>query len=466
MSLGSISRPKRISDAQFVGDLMGLFKRHRIESGDAGPASFEACFASKDNFRSQLFTLCTAISHMSDADLSGEELLALIGRALGVPEGSDGTVELPEGMRTAFLTGYEAWSNRDLNEPAPWPPVREPAANEPIPFPQPAEDFAAREEGEKQVPERAPGTRTVQEALLMARKQTPFELPARSAPAPAVNVENLTISELTKLLEDIERRMSRVKPRAHDLNPSASPPDATFERSTKLREFGEVSSSKAAAAAQFGPSLITPVTGGSMSPMEPAGMAVAWEAPPTEGATTEYKEESFLARHSYLKPGRRLPPDTIVPMPVSFTVVPAPPPVELPKAEILAPPSPPVAVALDPVAEPDRFRIKIHVAITIIAALVLVASPLAGFVVYRLLHPTYVIDYRDVTIPVEPDTGTPAAAPSPNPTPPAVAPASSPTGKSTSPKANSASGSKAAHSAAHTTKRTDPVAVWPPAPQK
>ena len=66
MSLGSISRPKRLADAQFVGDLMSLFKRQGIESGDPGSlASFESCLASKDNFRSQLFTLCTAISHMS-----------------------------------------------------------------------------------------------------------------------------------------------------------------------------------------------------------------------------------------------------------------------------------------------------------------------------------------------------------------------------------------------------------------
>ncbi|MGH9594622.1 MAG: hypothetical protein ACRD5L_16145, partial [Bryobacteraceae bacterium] len=114
---------------------MSLFKRHRIESAAPGPASFESCFASKDNFRSQLFTLCTAISHMSEDDLSGEQLLQLIGRALDVAENSDGSLEIPDSMRTAFLSGYDAWSNRDLNEPAPWPPLREPAANEPIPFP-------------------------------------------------------------------------------------------------------------------------------------------------------------------------------------------------------------------------------------------------------------------------------------------------------------------------------------------
>ena len=137
MSLGSISRPKRFSDAQFVGDLTSLFKRHRIDSGDAGSvASFELCFASKDSFRSQLFTLCTAISHMSQDDLSGEQLLELIMRALGVPEGPDGAAEVPEGMRAAFVNGYDAWSHRgDLMEPAPWPPIREPASNEPIPFP-------------------------------------------------------------------------------------------------------------------------------------------------------------------------------------------------------------------------------------------------------------------------------------------------------------------------------------------
>src|ERR1035437_1127732 len=349
MSLGSISRPKRISDLQFVGDLGSLFKRHRIESGDAGSlAAFESCLTSKDNFRSQLFTLCTAISHMSADDLSGEELLALIARALGVPESPDGAAELSESMRTAFLSGYDAWKNRDMVEPAAWPeswpPSREPAANEPIPFPQPTENVARPAAAELH----APGMRTMQEALLKARKDTPFELPARSAAAPSANgasIEDLTITELTKLLDDIERRMSRIKPHFRELNALARPGDEPVERPGRMREmrdFGETPASRATAA-QVALSLVQPAA------IEPAAVF----SPPVAAVAADSNADSFLDRHTYLRPGRRLPPDTIVPIPFA-TLTPVP--LEVPRAE---PPAKPAEPLLDLAASrPERFRVK------------------------------------------------------------------------------------------------------------
>ena len=470
MSLGSISRPKRLSDAQFVGDLMSLFKRHRIESGDPGSlASFESCLASKDNFRSQLFTLCTAISHMSEEDLSGEQLLVLIARGLGVPEAADGAAELPESWRTAFLAGYKAWSNRSLDEPAPWPPSREPAGNEPIPFPQRADGGAEPAATERRATDMyAPGMRTIQEALLMARKQSPFELPARSASSPGVNVEDLTITELTRLLEDIERRMSRIKPKFHELNAQAHPPDETLERPARMHEVGEALSSKADAAAQPGPSLVLPAAAVLPSPPEPAGIVATPSALPVEVARAGYEEDSFLARHTYLKPGRRLPPDTIVPIPLA---TPPPSPAKPPRAQLSAKPSDILMALVD--SRPERFRVKMHLAIGVIAALILVASPMAGFVAYRLLHPTYVIEYQDVNPAVQPNRITVAPAPSPNPEPPSASPPSAPAAKVTKPKANAApSGSKTPARNGRNPqapKRTPPAAVsgvWPPPPGK
>ncbi len=471
MSLGSISRPKRLADAQFVGDLMSLFKRQGIESGDPGSlASFESCLASKDNFRSQLFTLCTAISHMSEDDLSGEQLLVLIARGLGVPEAADGTAELPESLRTAFLAGYKAWSNRSLDEPAPWPPSREPTGNEPIPFPQRAEECAEPAATERRAPDmHAPGMRTVQEALLMARKQSPFELPARSASSPGVNVEDLTITELTRLLEDIERRMSRIKPQFHALDALAHPPDETAERPARMHEVGEAPVLKADAAAQPGPSLVLPAVTVLPSPPEPAGIVAHPAAPPVEVARAGYEEDTFLARHTYLKPGRRLPPDRIVPIPLATK---PPVPAEPPRAQLPAKSSDILMALVD--SRPERLRVKMHLAIGVIAALILVASPMAGFVAYRLLHPTYVIEYQDVNPAVQPSGITVTPAPSENPEPPPASGASAPAAKVTNAKANAAlSGSKTVPTRdgrnPQTPKRTPPVAVsgvWPPPPEK
>jgi hypothetical protein len=313
----------------------------------------------------------------------------------------------------------------------------------------------------------APVMRTVQEALLMARKQSPFELPARSAPSPAVNVEDLTITELTRLLEDIERRMSRIKPQFHALNALVHPPDETLERPARMHEAGETPSSKAEAAAQPGPSLVLPAATGLPSPPEPAGILAHPPAPPVEVARAGYEEDPFLARHTYLKPGRRLPPDTIVPIPLA---TPPPAPAEPPRAELPTQPSDILMALVD--SRPERFRVKMQLAVGVIAALMLVASPMAGFVAYRLLHPMYVIEYQDANPALQPSPITVAPAPSPNPDPPAASPASSPAAKVTKPKANAApSSSKPTRDGRNpqTTKWPPPSAVsgvWPPPLEK
>jgi hypothetical protein len=491
MSLGSIPRQRKVSDAQFVGDLMGLLKRHRIESAEAGGfAQFESYLASKDAFRSQLFTLCTAISHMADEDLSGEELLGLICRAMGASD-RDGVPEIPDGMRTAFLTGYDAWSNRSMGEQDVWPPERKGTPiNEPIPFPQPTEALPEPEHGL-----RVPGLPTVQEALLMAKRQAPFELPLRVGPVqttpmvspnpaattgsnplsissiPGANVENLTINELTQLLEDIERRMSRIKPHMHELSSLIQTPADRSDRVARTRETGDSDAARAEmTAAVIRPSLVPPRAEVPLTPLEAALTT-----------TENLEDDPFVARHAYLNPKRRY----TIPLgsPAPLFAMPTPPPPPTIEAAAAAPVAAPVAAAsaeppkirIIPISsnvvvekcenveaaiesEPDLYRILIHIAIGVLAAVILIAIPLAGLMVYRSLHTRY--EYQNFQPAAQPVADPTAASPdgsgaNPNSSPAAGAPVSNaPAGKGVS--------KTRTHPAKHN--GPPPVAVWPPPP--
>ncbi len=105
----SIPRPRKVSERQYLGDLTSLFERQRRRYGLAlTPDSFAADLSANDSLSSGLFTLCTAISHMAEDDLSGEELLTLVARS-GQPRrpgtqprcGDSGqhASRLPEGLR-------------------------------------------------------------------------------------------------------------------------------------------------------------------------------------------------------------------------------------------------------------------------------------------------------------------------------------------------------------------------------
>jgi len=514
MSLGSIPLPRRVSDAQFVGDLFGLFKRHRIETGEAGSfAQFESLLASKDTFRSQLFTLCTAISHMADEDLSGEQLLDLISRALDDPE-----MGVPEGARKAFLSGYDAWSNRHLDADDTWPPVRQSApVNEPIPFPHHPAETAAEPAPPTMRPTvaRPAGTRTVQEALLMAKTESAFELPPRTATMPGTSIEGLTISELTKLLEEIEHRMTRIKPQVNELTGPGLSPAESSERPTKVRDIGE--SSKAAAAATLGPSLVS-----APAPTSP----LALDEPLLIGQPDPVKEDKFMARHAYLNPGRRLPPNTPVPelrslvmpvvvAPVAYVASPPPPPpvAFIPPVEAASPvvfavpdsalmaaavaaPALPVATPANPtlaglasrgaivdhssklpiavVYQSEASRLYFHMALGVFAAFLIVACPLAGVVLFRSLHPVHHYVYHglapeaqtDGDVPGVPVAGDPpAVTASPKAELPTAAPWGSVPAKPDG--ARATAHSRTGHSSAseHSLRHQPSVAVWPPAPQ-
>ena len=111
------ARPGKVSERLYLGDLACLFDRQRRRSGLALTLdSFAADLAASDPLRSALFTLCTAISHMGESDLSPDELLDLVVRALsgaGSAEGESGAA-VPAELREAFLSGYAAWQARGL----------------------------------------------------------------------------------------------------------------------------------------------------------------------------------------------------------------------------------------------------------------------------------------------------------------------------------------------------------------
>jgi TonB family protein len=209
----SIPLPRKIPDNQFVGDLVNLFERRKVKCGDtASLEDFAAQLESNGALRSDLFTLCTAISHMAAEDLTGEELLVLVAKALGGPGAAKGAVlpEIPMSARKAFLEGYEAWGARAayaIEQPMVWPQARNTATQE------------EAEAGEPRDP--AEGSRTIQEALEIARERSPNGVLSPRANSPVPNIEHLTISELKKLREDIEHRVSRIEPQLHGVGDAA-----------------------------------------------------------------------------------------------------------------------------------------------------------------------------------------------------------------------------------------------------
>jgi protein TonB len=321
--------PTKISDAQFIGDLMNLFERRKIPVGD--PASFqifESELASNDLLRSGLFTLCTAISHMAEADLSGEQLLALVARALAGPAVAKGAaIEIPDGMRAGFLKGYDAWSNRDsdIREPLPWPAPR------PVQREEPATQQPDAAEEPIAVKPRAPGIHTVQEALEIAKKRFPAE-PALPHPADmgakVANIEGLTLSELKALLQDIERRVTRIQPQIQELDTMSRVPAGDFARREKMHEIDE-----------------------ALSAAEPLG------ASHRSPSSSKLNEAAFLARHAYLSPTRRVVPQVQV---TAGNAGAAPAPAAIPVMATAAAPAPFVAavpVAMSPAVQ-ERVAIQ------------------------------------------------------------------------------------------------------------
>lgn len=167
--------PSSLSDRQFIGDLANLLERRKLKCGaDESLDRFASELVSSDALRSDLFALCSAISHLSAEDLSSDQLLLLVARALhGTAEGGDFAGEIPAPVRSTFQEAYEQWSSSRAavaNESASWPDSRAAAMFD-------AEVAAARTSvnapNAVDVAEAGDGVPTIQAALGAARKRMP-----------------------------------------------------------------------------------------------------------------------------------------------------------------------------------------------------------------------------------------------------------------------------------------------------
>ena len=453
MSLGLVvnydNQRKEMSESQYVADLAAMFDRRRIALGDPHVCEqFEILLTTSDSFRSQLFTLCTAISHMSDSDLSGDELLDLIARALGT-ETCEGPA-LPEKLKKSFLSGLEAWSKRAVASELEWPPRKKPVANVPqMSAPSPSREAGPMAAEPAANPQPRPaGVRTLQEALELARLRggdhplgpEPVPAPVQSAEAkPAFPPEPkatfapepkaaaapepnpAAIQELNTLLAEIEERMKRLRPQ-----------------------------------------LVSAETTSSL----------LHEDQPTLSSSLESLEAAFLERHPYLRRDRSKVPFQIQDISEAFAAAPEPviPPPKLAVGTAQQGKSSAVAEAVGVEADselrliprnfeeieepeepgppahtiPDTMRFRTYLAIAVLAGIALVATPISGVLAYRYLHPLYIYD----TAPK------PAEA-----APPAQSTGSVPA-KSAKPAAKSSRSGRKSQP-----KPKPSVAVWPAAPE-
>jgi TonB family protein len=406
----SIARPGKVSERQYLGDLTTLFERQRRRSGLALTRdSFASDLTANDALRSGLFTLCNAISHMGESDLSPNELLCLVARALS-GTGSEGDAEIPPALREAFLSGYQEWRDRDLqrivdsSESEIWPPpgtsARKPPASDPGPDAFARSELAVGAEAESVEPiVSAVGRRTVQEALSLVRRERSTD-PGQSdsqSPLSGTNAEdlgNMTLGELKRVLEEIEGRVSRLGPHIQNLSSAAREP-ARRDRPSPVPDSVIPFPSHRSPSAERehddphisgfdlesfarrrpipAPNLRaedTFLAQATETDERPRGIdalvaaAPAWaNAIPT---ARSFSEDSFLARHAYLAPARR--PGSEAPASIYYAETPAqplaPPVAALAQSPLIAPPAmlpmpavvasalPPPLIGLDADEEP------------------------------------------------------------------------------------------------------------------
>jgi hypothetical protein len=444
MSLGvavSQKNRRKMSDGRYVADLAALFERRRIDLGEPHVCEqFEILLTTSDSFRGQLFTLCTAISHMSEEDRTGDELLDMIARALRT-EPQDGTA-LPAALKQSFLSGFDAWTNRGASGEDEWPPRKKPVAsvfhtpNTGSDAPAATRRIQAMDSASESPssspsgqPVRPSGIPTLQEALEMARirggnvplrpeviADTPAasEAAAHADASSAPDANSSAIQELNTLLLEIEERMKRLRPQlATTDTPVASAPPV------------EPAVNRLAALGLLKPEVLSPAAPVAMpevlSPAMPFGMPQPF---------SEERDDAFLARHPYMMSKRPVPViDTLEPEPVesntaevsALTPIVAKPQVE-PELRLVQR----NIVDLEPVSErhqpgppalvvPDSLRLKAYVAFAVLAGIVLVGTPFSAVVAYRYMHPLYIYDQAKpqpapVTVapPVDPNAARPA----------------------------------------------------------
>jgi hypothetical protein len=480
MSLGLVSHnnQRKMSDGRYVGDLAALFERRRIDLGEPHVCEqFEILLTTSDAFRGQLFTLCTAISHMGEEDRTGEELLDLIARALRT-ESEDGAA-LPAPLRQNFLAGYDAWTKRGFGGDDEWPARKKPVASvshAPSAAPEkrsvqwhsePMREEPSHDASEQTAaPARPAGVPTLQEALEMARtrggnrplRPEPEGQPEAAAHAePATAAEPVThgdanstaIHELNTLLGEIEERMKRLRPQLVTTETPAS----------NVPALPEPVQSESAMATLQALGLLKPEILGPGVPVRPEvpvrpAVPVATAVPALPAATPEPLfddgDAAFYARHPYLLNKRPVPAiDLLEAEPVEELT----PIMRKPQGEPELQLVPRQVAEMEPVKQrekpapptlviPESIKLKTYLAIAVLAGIVLVGTPISAVMAYRYLHPLYMYE---------------PAKPQPDPA------ATAPTDTTTAGKPGSAQKSGSRGKGRKAPGRHKPsVAVWPP----
>jgi TonB family protein len=355
----SISLGNNGSDLQFIGDLISVCKRHNISCGtpqDAEHLASDLLF--NDDFRADLFTLCTAIGHMAPSELSPEQLLALVARAFGGPGLSPGkaTVDIPPDASSAFLNGYSKWSRGEPDPVAnqPWPIDRNQASVSPQPRTSPYYAAASRSGSDFLGPQEVPST-----------SHSANPPPSHLFIPPNTILESLTLSELKTYLREIESRMSRIEPHLEQKAPQkTSQPYFSDDYFQRLESLDAQRALRAKATAVREEATLAPL---SMIPAAPSIPAAVSE--PT----------------AVIKP--------VVPiaeMPAPLPVI-APAPLIFPYQTVIVPDPPALKVVPD--SAPDAARVRyLRTVNAILAFFLFFASVSAIIFAYRYLHPAPTFD--------------------------------------------------------------------------
>lgn len=200
MSSRPLPSTMRPSHAQFVGDLAQIFRRHKIPCGHPSDIEHLASdLVSNPSFRGDLFSLCTAISHMSEHDLSPTELLELVTCAVTGTRTQPRIADLPPGTAAAFVEGYKAWSDRIAGVD-----IREPALDEEPAWKPKSNPFSAA------ASLAASSSPASQHELKVV--PPPAQIAAPGSLPPDTPIGNLTVGELKNYLDEIEQQVSRLRP--------------------------------------------------------------------------------------------------------------------------------------------------------------------------------------------------------------------------------------------------------------
>jgi hypothetical protein len=200
MNLLSLPVSAHARDDQFVSDLASLLRRYRVRTGTPDCLNaFAPQLQANDSLRSDLFALCNAISRMCEADLTPEELLNLVARAVGGPLVLSDNGTLPSEVVEVFTSGLREWQARIDNQPE-------------FSFEAPEEDEAWRK-----------ANKFAAAASMNARQASGGAdvTSIRGEIPPQTPIGDLTLSELRSYLDEIEQRVGRLQPFLESLRGTA-----------------------------------------------------------------------------------------------------------------------------------------------------------------------------------------------------------------------------------------------------